>query len=66
MCARGRTDTASRRTREEVWVLLVQLQSGFLEYGLIAAMGREQHDHAKPVVDEASSDLERDVAEGLG
>ena len=46
--------------------LVVQLPSDFLEYGLIATVGREKHDDAKPMRDEAPSDVKRDVAQGVG
>ena len=47
-------------------MLLVQLPSGSLEYGLIATVRREKHDDAKPMPDEAPSDVERKVAESFG
>jgi hypothetical protein len=56
----GGTDIAPRRTREDFRVLLVEFPGGFLEYGLIAAVRRDEHDDAKPVRDEAPSDVQRD------
>ena len=65
MCTRGGTDIAARRTHEDFRVLLVQLPSGFVEYGLIATVRRDEHNHAKSMRDQAPSDVERDVAQGF-
>lgn len=65
MCTRGGPDITARRTREDFRVLLVQLSSGFVEYSLIATVRRDEHDHAEPMRDQAPSDVQRDVAQGL-
>ncbi len=66
MWAGGGADIAPRRTCEDLRVLPVQLPSDVLESGSIASVCRDKHDEAKPMRDEAPSDVECDVAEGFG